>query len=224
MSAEPRLIDVRAPTQPSGVVLVLHGGAARRDDPVVSTAQPSVIRMVPIARRIARAGRGRLAVFRVLNSRRGWDDRDTPLQDVRWALGQVRQRYGDGLPNCLVGHSLGGRAALLSGVQAEVRSVVALNPWVYRDDDADLTGRKVLIVHGDADRIADPESSAVVARALSRTTDVGYIRVSGGRHAMLRHHSEFDRYATQFATATLLGDPAPGPVGQVLAGEVWVTA
>lgn len=205
-------------------MLVLHGGASRQDDPMVSTRQPSVIRMVPIARRIAWAARGRLGVFRLLNSIRGWDERGTPLRDVRWALDQLRQRYGEGLPTCLVGHSLGGRAALLSGVQPEVRSVVALNPWVYRSDDAGLTGRRVLIVHGDADRIADPERSAAVARSLSRTADVGYIRIPGGKHAMLRHGAEFDRYAAQFATASLLGDPAPGPVGRVLAGENWVTA
>lgn len=206
------------------MVLVLHGGASRQDNPMVSTWQPSVLRMVPVARRIARAGGDRLAVLRLLNSLRGWDEQGTPLRDVHWALDQLRQRYGDGLPTCLVGHSLGGRAALLAGVQPEVRSVVALNPWVYRSDDADLTGRRVLIVHGDADRIADPERSAAVARSLSRTADVGYIRVSGGRHAMLRHHSEYDRYAAQFATATLLGEPAHGPVGRVLAGEGWVTA
>lgn len=203
---------------------MLHGGSARRDNPMVSQAQLSVIRMIPIARRIARAGRGRLGVFRLLNSLRGWDEQDTPLRDVHWALGQLRQRYGDGLPTALVGHSLGGRAALLSGVHPEVRSVVALNPWVYRSDDADLTGRKVLVVHGAADRIADPERSAAVARRLSRTADVGYIRIAGGKHAMLRHGAEFDRYAAEFATATLLGDPAPGPVGRVLAGEDWVTA
>jgi pimeloyl-ACP methyl ester carboxylesterase len=219
-----RLLVTHAPADPAGVVLVLHGGAARRDNPMVSQAQLSVIRMVPIARRIARAGRNRLGVFRLLNSQRGWDEQDTPLRDVHWALGQLRVRYGDGLPTCLAGHSLGGRAALLSAVQPEVRSVVALNPWVYRDDDADLTGRRVLVVHGDADRVADPERSAVVARALGRTADVGYIRIAGGRHAMLRHGTEFERYAAQFATATLLGDPAPGPVGRVLAGEGWVTA
>jgi pimeloyl-ACP methyl ester carboxylesterase len=221
---DPRLIDVRTPSTPTGVVLVLHGGASRGGSPMVSPTQLSVLRMVPIAKRVAVAARGRLAVFRLLNSVRGWDAGHTPIRDVDWAMGQVRDRYGEQLPTCLVGHSLGGRAALLAGGQPGVRSIVALNPWVYPSDAPDLPGRDVLFVHGDADRIASPSRSAAVARAVSRTARVGYITVPGGKHAMLRHHGRFDRYAAQFATATLLGDEAPGPVGRVLAGEDWVTA
>lgn len=220
----PRMIDVRTPDRPTGVVLVLHGGASRRQSMMVSPTQLSVLRMVPIAKRVALVGRGRLAVFRLLNSVRGWDTRHTPLRDVDWAMGQVRERYEVQLPTCLVGHSLGGRAALMAGEQPGVRSVVALNPWVYPSDSADLSGREVLIVHGDADRIAAPSRSAVVARALGRTAHVGYVTVPGGKHAMLRHHRVFDRMAAEFAAATLLGDDASGPVGQVLAGEQWVTA
>ena len=48
----------------------------------------------------------------------------------------------------LVGHSLGGRAALLAGEHPSVRTVVALNPWVYPTDGADLRGRDVLVGHG----------------------------------------------------------------------------
>ena len=91
-----RLLATRVPKNPEAVVLVLHGGATRQDSPMVSPAQLSVLRMVPIARRLARAGRGRLAVFRVLNSSRGWDTAHTPVDDVRWALGQVADRLGDG--------------------------------------------------------------------------------------------------------------------------------
>ena len=74
----PRLIDTRVPHRPEGVVLVLHGGANRPGNPMVSPTQLSVIRMVPVARRVARAGRGRLAVLRLLNSVRGWDAERTP--------------------------------------------------------------------------------------------------------------------------------------------------
>jgi dienelactone hydrolase len=206
VSAEPRLIETTAPPRPEGLVVVLHGGAHRPGKAMVSPTQLSVIRMIPVASRIARAGRGRLAVVRLLNSARGWDSDRTPVADAQWALGQLRERFGDGLPTSLVGHSLGGRAALLAGGEAGVRSVVALNPWVYPSDIANLTGRRVLIVHGTEDRVADPARSASLARRLGRHTDVEYVEVPGARHAMLRHGAVFERTAATFVTETLL-DP-----------------
>ena len=202
----PRLIDTRVPHRPEGVVLVLHGGANRPGNPMVSPTQLSVIRMVPVARRVARAGRGRLAVLRLLNSVRGWDAERTPVADVEWALGEVHDRLGD-LPVSLVGHSLGGRAALLAGAAPAVRSVVALNPWVYATDAPDLAGRRVLVVHGTADRIADPARARAVVGRMERSTDVELVEVEGGRHAMLRHGGVFERAAAGFVTETLLGTP-----------------
>ncbi len=206
---QPHLIDVALPRHPQGIVLVLHGGASRRGRMMVSPTQLSVLRMIPIARRIARVGRGRLAVFRLLNAVRGWDTHRTPVHDALWALDQARARLGPALPICLVGHSLGGRAALLTAGRTQVRSVVALNPWLYPDDGGGLAETRVLIVHGTHDRIASPERSAAVARNLSRTTQVTYVPVEGGRHAMLRHHAEFGSLAAGFVTATLLGDRKP---------------
>ncbi len=218
-----RLIDTAAPKAPRGVVLVLHGGAARREAARVSPTQLSVLRMVPIASRIARAAKGELAVQRLLNSTRGWDAQHTPVDDVRWALGQAVDRFGPDLPVCLVGHSLGGRAALLAAGEGSVVSAVALNPWVYANEGRrDLTGRRVLIVHGADDRIARPTNSAAVARDLSRTADVGYVTVEGGKHAMLGRRSLFDGLAADFATATLLGRDPGGVVARVLDGEAWV--
>jgi alpha-beta hydrolase superfamily lysophospholipase len=219
MDVSARLITTRAPRNPQGLVLVLHGGGGRRDRTMVSPTQLSVLRMVPIAQRIARSGRGRLTVVRLLNSVRGWDTRHTPVDDVRWALEQLRDQHGESLPTCLVGHSLGGRAALLAGDQPDVRSVVALNPWVQTTDSVDLAGRPTLIVHGTADRVADPRKSAVLAERLARTTQVGYLKVAGGKHAMLSNGAVFERAASDFARATLLGDEISGPVADLLAGE-----
>ena len=217
MDVAARLVSTRAPRRPEGLVLVLHGGASRKDRPEVSPAQLSVLRMVPIARRLARAGGGRLAVVRLLNSVRGWDTRHTPVEDVRWALDQLRSEY-DGVPTCLLGHSLGGRAALLAGDQPEVSSVVALNPWVHSEDRVDLAGRPVLVVHGTEDRVADPGRSAAMTEVLARTTVAGYLRVNGGQHAMLRHRSVFEGAATDFVRATLLGADVTGPVADLLDG------
>jgi pimeloyl-ACP methyl ester carboxylesterase len=219
-----RLTPVAVPDRPDGAVLVLHGGASRRDGIAVSPAQLSVLRMIPIAARIARAGRDRLAVFRLLNSTRGWDSHHTPAADVAWALDQLAERFGGPPATCLVGHSLGGRAALLSAGRPEVRSVVALAPWVYADDvHGSLVNRpRILIVHGDRDRIAKPERSAELARRLAEITPVSYVTVRGGKHAMLGRGAVFERLATQFAIATLLGDPAEGPIERALAGEPWL--
>jgi alpha-beta hydrolase superfamily lysophospholipase len=209
MTHHARLVPTRVPRHPEGVVLVLHGGASRRDRVRVSPTQLSVVRMVPIARRIAAAGRGRLAVFRLLNSTRGWDTSHTPVEDVRWALLEIRSRFGDSLPVCLVGHSLGGRAALLAGSAPAVRSVVALSPWVYPTDRADLSGRRVLVIHGTEDRVASIEKAATVARTLATTAEVSFVTVDGGRHAMLRHGAEFVRPAAEFVVETLLDGTSP---------------
>lgn len=214
-----KLVATRSPANPTAAVVVLHGGGARRGQMAVSPTQLSVLRMVPIAQRIARSGRGDLAVFRLLNSTRGWDTRHTPVDDARWALDEIAQRYGD-LPTSLVGHSLGGRAALLAGDTDRVRSVVALNPWVTPEDRVDLTGRQVLMVHGTQDRIASLERAEHLARSLSRSADLlGFVRVEGGKHAMLAKGGTFTRAATDFVTATLLGRQVDGPVARVLSGE-----
>jgi pimeloyl-ACP methyl ester carboxylesterase len=204
VEASPRLLPVREPSAPEGAVVVLHGGAARGDRVLVSPTQLSVVRMIPTARTVARVGRGRLAVYRLLNRYRGWDSRHTPVDDADWALDLLCRRF-PGVPLGLVGHSLGGRAALLAGDHDAVRSVVALNPWVYPDDDAELTGRRVLVVHGLRDRVASPDRARSVVRNLSRTTSVEFVPVPAGKHAMVGHHREFDGRAAAFTADALLG-------------------
>lgn len=218
MDFSPRLLDVRVPERPEGAVLVLHGGGSRGERMMVSPTQLSVLRMVPVANRLAVAGHGRLAVYRLLNSTRGWDTRHTPVQDAEWAMVRIRERHGD-VPVGLVGHSLGGRAALLAGGAAPVRSVVALAPWLYPSDlpTGGLRGRRVLVVHGDHDRIANPQSSLAVAERLARTTDVTYVTVEGGKHAMLRHGATFTRLATAFTVEVLTGAAPTGDLADVLA-------
>ena len=213
---QPRLITTQLPKSPEGVALVLHGGASRGEEAMVSPTQLSVLRLIPIAARIAREGRGRLAVFRLLNSARGWDTRHTPVDDVRWALGQIGERLDPGLPTALVGHSLGGRAALLSGAEGNITTVVALAPWLYSTDRA-TTGpqRRIFVVHGSADRIANPQTSAAVARS----AHASFISVKGGKHAMLKRHRIFDRLASELVTGTLLGAVHNGAAGRALRGE-----
>ncbi len=210
-----RLVEVRAGARAEAAVLVLHGGGSRVRGMAVSPTQLSVLRMVPIARALARAGHGRLAVYRLLNSVRGWDTDHTPVDDVRWALGRLAESL-PGLPVGLVGHSLGGRAALLSAGLPAVRSVVALAPWVYEHDGAVQAPRaRVLIVHGTDDRIASPARSRAAAQRMARSVgSLSWESVAGGKHAMLSHHGAFVRPAVEFTVAALLGPgrgepPAP---------------
>ena len=220
MEVYSRLVGTRTPARPEAVTLVLHGGASRGQAMRVSPTQLSVLRMVPIAGRLAQAGRGRLAVFRLLNSARGWDTHTTPVDDVRWALGQVRERYGADVPVALVGHSLGGRAALLSAAAPQVRSVVALASWVYPQEAVPpAPGRDVLFVHGDSDRIASLANARAVARRLSGSARVGFVTVREGKHAMLRRHRVFDGLAADWVRATLLGDSVGARVDRLRAGE-----
>jgi predicted esterase len=219
-----RLIDVRIPADPAGVVLVLHGGASRRRSMRVSPAQLSVLRMIPVAHRVARAGRGRLAVVRLLNSRRGWDTAHTPVQDVQGAVEQVIRRFGSETRVCLVGHSLGGRAALLSADLEAVRGVVALAPWVYPTDAVPgVHDTRIVIIHGGMDRIADPGRSAAVARRLSHQTPIAYVCVERGTHAMLRRRDRFDTLAAQCVAWILLGRIDDWVVERIDAGERWLT-
>ncbi|WP_277501159.1 MULTISPECIES: dienelactone hydrolase family protein [unclassified Nocardioides] len=199
--AQPRLLPVHMPSRPVGVALVLHGGGSRPGSPMVSPTQLSVLRMKPIALRVAHRAKN-VAVYRLLNSHRGWDPSTTPVHDARWAMDVTRDRWGD-LPVALVGHSLGGRAALLAGSAPDVRCVVALNPWVLPSDVADLRGRRVLVVHGSADRIAPIERARVVADRLARTTDVTFEVVEGAKHAMLRQGAQFEKRAAEFVAETL---------------------
>jgi dienelactone hydrolase len=207
VTAVPKLVPVHEPSSPEGVVLVLHGGASRGPQVPVDARQLSVLRMIPTARAVSRASR-RLSVHRLLNSYRGWDESHTPLQDTRWALDQLQDRH-PGVPVGLVGHSLGGRTALLAAATPGVLSVVALNPWVYPTDDADLTGRRVLIVHGDSDRVASMAKARTVARNLTRTASVEFVEILGGKHAMIAHGREYDARAAAFMVATLLSGARP---------------
>lgn len=160
--------------------------------------------MVPIARHIARAGEGRLAVYRLLNHARGWGESHTPVDDAVWALAEIERRRGEHLPVSLVGHSLGGRAALIAGQAPDVVSVAALAPWfMTTDSPRGLAGKRVLFVHGDRDRVASLQRSANVARRVGMETEVEFVVVEGGKHAMLRHGREFIRPTTDFVLETL---------------------
>lgn len=186
---------------------MLHGGGGRGTMPV-SPTQLSVLRMVPIATRIARAGHGRIAVYRLLNAVRGFGS--DPLSNVRWALSELRRNHPD-VPVGLVGHSLGGSVALAAAGEDDVRCVVALAPWSSGSERTRQLGdRPTLIVHGSNDRVTSCRASQQYAvRARAAGAAVSFVEVERGEHTMLRRMPAFDSLAAHYAQTVL--DPAHAP-------------
>lgn len=193
-----------------GVALVLHGGRSASVAPTRSR-QLSVLRMIPFATALKRAGRkDGLAVARLRFAVRGWNgELRSPVADARWALGQLAERF-PGAPVVVVGHSMGGRTALYVAGYPTVTAVVALAPWVEPGDPVEqLAGRHVLVMHGTRDRMTSARgSNAFAARARAAGADVSYVSVEGERHAMLRRAPVWHRLAAGYAVGVLFGRKA----------------
>jgi pimeloyl-ACP methyl ester carboxylesterase len=206
----PRLEPVGAePATPAAVVLVLHGGRAGSREPG-DRKRLTYLRMLPIARMLAGPDR---AVFLLRYRFRGWNG---PAQDARrdaeWALDQLARRF-PGVPVVLVGHSMGGRAALGAAGAPNVVAVCALAPWLDGSDPVrQLDGRTVLIAHGDRERYTDPrESYAYALRAKQRGVRICRFDVPGGGHFMITRAREWHLIVYRFVLG-LLGVEPEDPV------------
>jgi len=86
-----RLSTTSCPAQPTAAVLVFHGGAADSTAPV-SRFSPAVLRLIPVARAIARAEPS-VAVYRLRFGVRGWNGLGTDvLADAHQALADIAGR------------------------------------------------------------------------------------------------------------------------------------
>ncbi|MDI3385571.1 prolyl oligopeptidase family serine peptidase [Streptomyces sp. B-S-A8] len=207
----------------SGVVLLLPGGAevsARRPSPLaVNTARV-------LGRHLVRAGRAEGLVGHVVHyGRRGWNGTDElPARAARWAVEEVVRRYGD-VPVCLAGLDMGGRAALHAADHPAVNSVLALAPWLPEDDVAvapepvkQLSGRRVLIVHGTNDERTDPELSFRFAERVKKANrDTCRFEVHSDGHGLHQHRAEVAALAADFVLGALFGRPFSRPVTDALA-------
>jgi alpha-beta hydrolase superfamily lysophospholipase len=212
-----------------GVALVLHGGRAKSSAPVRAT-NLTVLRMAPFAAALRHAGAAHgLAVARLRYLVRGWNGSlRSPVADVQWALDRISEQFPD-VPVALVGHSMGGRAAIYSAAAPSVRSVVGLAPWIEPDDPVrTVAGRHVLVVHGDRDRMTSPRGSAAwTRRAAAVAASAAYVNVAGERHAMVHRAGLWHSLASTYVLATLCGvapeesDTAAGAnvIAKVLAGD-----
>ncbi len=209
-------LDVNRPAGvPTAVALVLHGGrsVSRRQ---VRANQLAVLRMLPFARALRRAGTPHgLVVVRLRYSVRGWNGADrSPLRDARWALDELDRRH-PGLPVALVGHSMGARTALYVAGHPSVRVVVGLAPWIEAGDPvAQLAERRLLIAHGTEDRMTSaPASAAYAERAARVAASVSYVSVADDKHAMLRRARVWHELAAGFVTGVLFDKAPEGTVG-----------
>lgn len=216
MTREPALrVDLpRAAT--SAVALVLHGGREHSLEPTRPN-HLAVLRMVPFATALRGAGSADgLAVARLRYVVRGWNgERQSPIADARWAVAELGRRF-PGAPIALVGHSMGGRTALYVAGEPAVRAVVALAPWLEKGDPVEqLAGRRVLIAHGEHDRLTSPVASAAYARRAGSVAEaVTFVRVGADRHAMLRRSRVWHELTAGFVMGSLYGSAPQRQVGK----------
>ncbi|MET9619496.1 MULTISPECIES: alpha/beta hydrolase [unclassified Streptomyces] len=205
-SGEGRLLLPRArPARPAAAVLLLHGGRADGLEPPPPLNLPA-LRMRPFATAIARATRDSdVLVAEVRYRHRGWNgERRDAARDAEAALARLRELAGE-VPVVLVGHSMGGRAALRAAGDPLVRGVVALAPWCPPGEPVGhLAGCLLRLLHDERDRVTSAaESWDFVRRARLAGADAAGIPMPAGGHAMLRDAGTWHRRAAELAAAAL---------------------
>jgi pimeloyl-ACP methyl ester carboxylesterase len=188
----------------TGVVVVAHGGRSVSAE-LTMASQPAVIRMIPVARAIRQALRGSGAVVcRPRFMLRGWNgDRASPVHDFSRILNEVGDRFGP-VPIVLVGHSMGARAALRAAGHPAVLAVAGLAPWLPPGEPVEqLAGRRILLAHGNADRVTRPADTWAFAERAGSVTDVTAIEIRTGEHAMLRRARLWHGIAAEFTRLAL---------------------
>ena len=211
------------------VVLVLHGGKAdsfERSEP----SQLSSRRVNPFVAAIHRQGRDHgVAVWKVRYRYRGWNGAaQSPAQDARWALDEVRRRHGD-VPVVLMGHSMGGRTAVHVLGDPSVSGMVAFGPWLPHEPVDGAAGKKVLIAHPTRDRWTSPRQSYAWAQAARPfAQSVTYVRVRATGHFMLWNAGFWTDLAVGFTLTWLgvtpsVGRRARGVLAKAAAGAQDIT-
>ncbi|MEV8585319.1 alpha/beta fold hydrolase [Streptomyces sp. NPDC051180] len=199
------LLVRNAPEAPTAAVLLLHGGRADGSEPPPALNLPA-LRMRPFAAAVTRAVRGRdVLIAEVRYEHRGWNgDRADAARDAEAALARLREEAGP-VPVVLLGHSMGGRAALRTAGDPAVRGVVALAPWCPTGEPVDhLGGRRLYLLHDEADRVTSArESWEFVRRARAAGADAAGIPMPIGGHAMIRGAALWHRRAAELTAALL---------------------
>lgn len=216
---QPVLVRTPGATAVRAAALVLHGGREVSVAPVTAH-QLAVLRMVPIARHLASVGEADgLGVWRLRFRYRGWNGDAHPVADVRWAVARLREQHGD-VPIVLVGHSMGGRAALWAADEPGVVGLVGLAPWVTPGEPyKQVVGRRLLVVHGTRDRTTSAVNSKALVDAVRADSDVDatWVHLRGSGHGMLRRAGLWNDLTADFVLHTGLGVPASARLAQAIA-------
>jgi dienelactone hydrolase len=218
------LREARGLTGPEPIgaaVLLLHGGQAESRGAVRpwNLALARMRLLVPPL--VERRAEPRIAVGVLRYRYRGWNgEAADPVHDALGAVDRILARYGP-VPVVLIGHSMGGRAALRAAGHDAVAGVAALAPWVPDGEPVDqLAGRTVLILHGDEDRTTSTDESLRFAvRARRAGAAVCRLRIEGSGHTMVRRAADWNLLTAGFALGLLGAAPMPGPVAAALAGR-----
>lgn len=195
------------PDPPRAVILLLHGGQEHSATPV-DRRSTSWLRMAALQRAVAPAAREAGASTWLLRYRvRGWNG-GAPVEDARWALGEVRRELGD-VPVVLLGHSMGARTAVHVAADPAVRGVVALAPWWPAGEPVEgLVGRSLRAAHGRRDRITSYRATAAyVERASAAGVDATLTDMGPAGHYLLRRIRRWHEFATRESLRLLATGP-----------------
>ncbi len=168
------------------LALFLPGGEVRSQARNYSW-QPHILFVDLLARSCAKRIDRRVAVGTLQWAVQGWNGpRPDPVADLAEVLAQVRQAHPS-TQVALVGHSMGGRAALWGAAQNPVELVVLLAPWVERRDPLPgPTTRRIAVAHGEWDRVTPPAASQrLVERLLAAGQPATYLPLPHVTHYLI---------------------------------------
>ncbi|WP_222195603.1 alpha/beta hydrolase [Modestobacter italicus] len=214
----PALEQLPANGETRGIALFCHGGTVTSVDPPKERAL-SLVRMRAFQSFVHRSTADRGIATALLRYRvAGWNgEAADAFQDVRWAIAQLREEHGTDVPIVLVGHSMGGRAALRAGGEPSVTAVCALAPWTPPGEPVmHLGGQTVVILHGRGDRWVPARLSAEFAvRARRAKARVARFTIVGG-HGMVRRSHRWHAFARDVVLAGTGLEPMPEAIAHAL--------